>query len=224
MTLRPSRDRSGTFAAHLPKPAGEVRPGPGIAGVTGILLSQAEERPAARSEPAPGVSSPAGRDVDRPRTGRPAATRRLRAAVLRLALAALLIGAGGLRLVDLGGVADVVDTYRILPETLLLPSATFLAAGEVALGLWLLVGGKVAKAAIAAAIMHTAYLAWLGLALTRDLGLPASGGFAVLWPRPLTSWTVAQDALLLAAAFVLLHRLRRLGSPAGAAGETTRDG
>lgn len=223
MTLHPSRNRSGTFAARLAQPEGAARSGPGIAGVTGILLSQTEERPAARSGPASGVSSPTGRDADRRRIGRPAAMRRVRAALLRLALAALLLDAGGLRLVDLAGLAGVIDTYRLLPETLLLPSASFLAAGEVALGLWLLAGGKVAETAIAAAIMHTAYLAWLSLALTRDLGLPPSGGFAVLWPRPLTSWTVAQDALLLAVVFVLLHRLRRPG-PAPGASATTRDG
>lgn len=233
MTFSSREDHSRVSWPWRPALPGPARVPTGAGRVAAPLLSSGGDRPAAagaRFASAPGMPpqpqpQPGDRGAERrPRAIGREASRDLLAGLLRLALAALLLGAGGLRLAELAGPAALVDTYRLLPETLLLPSATFLALAEVALGGWLLVGGRTAGTALAASLLHAGYLAWLGLALDRDLGLPAGGGFAVLWPRPLTAGTLAQDALLLATAVVLLHRARRRGSPAGSAGTATRDG
>jgi hypothetical protein len=128
---------------------------------------------------------------------------------LRYAFAALLLATGVAKLVDLAGFAGVVGAYRLVPETLLFPAALLLAAVEVALGAWLLARWRPVTAALAAALLHLGYLAWLALALARGLAIPNCGCFGVFWPRPLTRLTLVEDGVLLVLALVLLLAVRR---------------
>jgi hypothetical protein len=128
---------------------------------------------------------------------------------LRYAFAALLLATGVAKLVDLAGFAGVVGAYRLVPETLLFPAALLLAAVEVALGAWLLARWRPVTAALAAALLHLGYLAWLALALARGLAIPNCGCFGVFWPRPLTRLTLVEDGALLVLALVLLLAVRR---------------
>src|SRR5690349_17115022 len=111
----------------------------------------------------------------------------------RLLLAAVLFATAIGKLLDVGGFTAVVATYRALPEPLLLPAALALTLGELALGLWLLSGIRLATAALAAVLLHVAYLVWSMAALTRGLDIPNCGCFGVFWARPLTWVTLVED-------------------------------
>jgi hypothetical protein len=160
-----------------------------------------------------------GASTTSPRTSaRPSAERGRTAAALavtlRLAFAALLLVTGVAKLVDLPGFVAVVGTYRALPEALLAPAAALLTAAELALGAWLLSGRRLAEAALATALLHLGYFAWLAVAHARGLDIPNCGCFGVFWARPLTAWTFVEDGTLLALALALLALARRRTAPA----------
>jgi uncharacterized membrane protein YphA (DoxX/SURF4 family) len=161
------------------------------------------------STTSPATTAPAS---PRPRAER--RRRRVAADLLRLAFAALLLATGTAKLLDLPGFAQVVASYRLLPEILLLAAATALAAVELGLGLWLLAGRHVAQAALATVLLHLGYLAWLGVAFGRDLEIANCGCFGAYLPRPLTRWTLVEDGALLALSvlFYLVARRRRAGA------------
>jgi hypothetical protein len=128
---------------------------------------------------------------------------------------ALLLATGTAKLVDLPGFAQVVASYRLLPEILLLAAATALTAAELALGVWLLTGRRLVQAALATVLLHLGYLAWLGVALGRDLEIANCGCFGVYLPRPLTGWTLVEDGALLALSVLLYLAARRRQAVAG---------
>ena len=162
-----------------------------------------------------------GGSTTSPRTsGRPRADRRRDGVVaaLRVAFAALLLVSGAAKLLDFPGFASVVGTYEVLPGVLLAPAALALTAVELAIGVWLLWGRRLADAALAAVALHLLYLGWLAVALARGLELPNCGCFGVFWARPLTPWMLLEDGLLLAASLALwlgarsISRRRSVGS------------
>ncbi len=122
---------------------------------------------------------------------------------LRLLFAALMLTAGGGKLLDMAGFALVVDTYAVLPQGLLLPAAWALTLTEIAIGAWLLSGVQTRRAALALVGMHALYLVWIIIALARDLAIPNCGCFGVYWPRPLTLLRPIEDLILLLLASVL---------------------
>jgi uncharacterized membrane protein YphA (DoxX/SURF4 family) len=129
--------------------------------------------------------------------------------VLRLLLAGVLLATAVGKVLDVGGFAAVVTTYRVLPEPLLLPAALALTLGELALGFWLLSGLRLAPAALAAALLHAAYLVWSAAALARGLDIPNCGCFGVFWARPLTWVTLVEDGVLLLVSLALYRGARR---------------
>jgi len=131
----------------------------------------------------------------------------------RLLLAVVLLVTATGKLLDIGGFVAVVATYRALPEPLLLPAALTLTLGELALCLWLLSGVRLATAALAAVLLHVAYLVWSTAALARGLDIPNCGCFGVFWARPLTWVTLVEDAVLLFVALAIYRgaRLRAAG-------------
>lgn len=131
--------------------------------------------------------------------------------LLRGFFALLLLGTAIGKLLDMPGFIGVVNSYRVLPDALLAPSALALTATELVLGLWLILATRVpvrfvrrldlAGAAVVA--LHVMYMAWLIPAYLRGLELPNCGCFGVYFPRPLTGQTLVEDGILLVAAFVL---------------------
>jgi hypothetical protein len=156
-----------------------------------------------------------GGSTTSPRTsGRPRADRRRAGVVaaLRVGFAALLLVSGVAKLVDFPGFASVVGTYEVLPGVLLAPAALALTAVELAIGVWLLSGRRLAGAALVTVALHLLYLAWLAAALARGLDLPNCGCFGVFWARPLTPWMLLEDGALLALALTLYWGARHRAS------------
>jgi uncharacterized membrane protein YphA (DoxX/SURF4 family) len=140
----------------------------------------------------------------------------------RAVLAGVLLWAGGAKLTDLAGSVRAVQAYRLLPNAAAHVVGSALPFVEVAVGLLLLFGLATRLAALAAALMLSAFVfgiaaAWArglsidcgcfggggdlsagqrpryGLEIARDLGLLALAGFLIWWPR--SRWSV--DAWLL---------------------------
>jgi hypothetical protein len=127
----------------------------------------------------------------------------------RLLLAAVLLATAIGKLLDVGGFAAVVATYRVLPESLLLPAALALTLAELALALWLLSGIRLASGALAAALLHAVYFVWSSAALARGLDIPNCGCFGVFWPRPLTWVTLVEDGVLVLVSLAIYRGVRR---------------
>ena len=112
------------------------------------------------------------------------------------------------KLADMQGFVVVVDSYRALPAELLDKAAWLLAFVELALSALLVFGPTIeahvpaARAWVAARFaavfaLHLMYLVWLALAYLRGLDIPNCGCFGVYWPRPLTAYSLLEDAVLL---------------------------
>lgn len=106
------------------------------------------------------------------------------------------------KLLDMPGFYSIVRTYQMMPEWFVIPSAWGLTLFELFLGLallsrawfrwvWLLLP------------LHLFYLLGLSQALLRGLNIPNCGCFGVYWGRPLTPYTLVEDLILLALAFLL---------------------
>lgn len=129
--------------------------------------------------------------------------------ILRWVFVLLLIAAAVGKLLDMQGFYGVVASYAVLPNAVIPPLAWMLAIGELALGLWLVSGRYFIQAAALVVTLHTVYLGWISLAWARGLDLDNCGCFGVYLARPLTGWRIVEDAVLLAAALVLLLLVHR---------------
>lgn len=74
--------------------------------------------------------------------------------MLRLFFAALLLIAGGAKLINTAGFFTVIDSYSVLPQSLLAPAAWALTLTELALGLWLLTAKRLRMAATSVIALH----------------------------------------------------------------------
>ena len=112
------------------------------------------------------------------------------------------------KLADMPGFAVVVDSYRALPSELLGNAAWLLAFVELGLSIALIFGPVIearvpaVRAGISARFaavfaLHLMYMVWLVLAYLRGLDIPNCGCFGVYWPRPLTAYSLLEDAVLL---------------------------
>lgn len=130
-------------------------------------------------------------------------------ALLRGALALVLLLTGLGKALDISGFAEVVATYGVLPRPLLLPAALALTATELALSAWLASGWRLRYAGLAAAALHAMFLVWASIALARGLAIPNCGCFGIFFARPLSTVTLLEDALLIAASVTLAALSRR---------------
>ena len=103
---------------------------------------------------------------------------------------------GGGKLLDVPGFADVLRSYRALPEGLVPPLSLAVPLAELALGAWLLSGPRLAAASLVSAAMHVVYAAWSAAGLARGLRLENCGCFGVFLARPLTGWTVLEYSVI----------------------------
>lgn len=128
---------------------------------------------------------------------------------LQLFIGLLLLATATGKLMDLGGFAQVLATYALLPRGGLLPTAVGLASFELGLSLWVLSGIGLSFAALAALLLHLLFAAVAVASNLRGLDIPNCGCFGVFWARPMTWGTVVEDLFLMAACAVLYLLARR---------------
>lgn len=133
-------------------------------------------------------------------TGNGKATARI---VLRVLIASVLFATAVGKLLDVGGFARVLGTYRALDDRALLPIAIAVPVAELVLAVWLFSNRRPFAAAMAAFAMHLAYAAWSASAVLRGLALPNCGCFGVFLPRRLSWSTVVEDLVLAGACATL---------------------
>jgi Methylamine utilisation protein MauE len=134
--------------------------------------------------------------------------------VIRIFFIALLSASALGKLLDLNGFYGVVATYRLLPIRLIPWTSAILITTEIVIAVWLTFGKhnrltmRLDLAALALIALHWAYFDWLAIAFLRGLEIPNCGCFGVFFARPLTAWTLIEDATLIALAFVLWRSMR----------------
>lgn len=121
----------------------------------------------------------------------------------------LMFASGTGKLLDMPGFYAVVATYRMMPEALIPPAAWALTLFEIGMGVALVLQKTRARAALLLLPLHLFYLMGMSQALLRGLKLPNCGCFGVYWARPLTPWSLVEDAVLLALAVFLWTRLHQ---------------
>lgn len=123
-----------------------------------------------------------------------------------VSLGLLLLAMAGGQLSDMGGFADVLDAYRLVPEALLVPVAWLVAASEALAG-WALLRGRRFGATLALVVA----LSWsvlAGQAFARGIPIENCGCFGVHLGQPLRWWVLAQDASFVASAVFVRRSVR----------------
>lgn len=133
--------------------------------------------------------------------------RRLFVITARVFFIALMLASATGKLLDMPGFYDIVRSYKMVPELLLIPSAWALTLFELAMGIALI--SKAWQQVVWCLIpLHLFYLAGLSQALLRGLHLSNCGCFGVYWARPLTPYSIVEDVVLLSLA-VLFYALSK---------------
>lgn len=102
------------------------------------------------------------------------------------------------KLLDNRGFAAVLATYQFsIPEPLLLPLGLVVSLVELAIGLAILTGLQLRRAAQLTVVVHIGYLGLAVLTNLRGIALTNCGCFGVFLARPMTWYTVLEDAILL---------------------------
>lgn len=129
--------------------------------------------------------------------------------VLRYLFALLMLATAIGKLLDMPGFYAIVASYRTLPDALVPLCAWALTLTELGLSVWLVLGLRLAQAALVLIAMHAMYFGWTLAALLRGLALGNCGCFGVYWARPLTIYSPLEDLALLALATLLWRASRR---------------
>jgi hypothetical protein len=127
---------------------------------------------------------------------------------LRILIALVLLAASSFKLMDLPGFVLVLRSYRFLPLELLWPAGIAITASEVVVGLWLLSGRQLLRAALASAGMHSLYAGWAAFMLLRGTPILNCGCFGSYLARPL-SWSTVLENLVLVTLSIALYRACR---------------
>jgi hypothetical protein len=131
--------------------------------------------------------------------------------VLRLILGGLYTAMALGQLLSWSAMPGILGAYQIVPEPGLPVLAAGLIAGELTCGLWFL--ARPGSHALAPVWAYTAVsLVWSGLgvqAFTRGLTVELCGCFGVYLGQRLSWFVLAQDALLLVYAVVLIRSGRQ---------------
>lgn len=129
-------------------------------------------------------------------------------ALLRVLFALLLSASAIGKLADMIGFVQIVASYRLLPLALVPAAAWLLALVELTLAVWLASAKRIQLAAAALVALHGVYFCWLLIALARGLSISNCGCFGVYFPRPLSAYSLLEDALLLVLAALLWRSTR----------------
>lgn len=96
--------------------------------------------------------------------------------------------------------AVAITGYKLVPENLVLPLATYLPWAEIVLGLAILIGWKIRYFATAAAALLLSFMAVLTITYLR--GIEANCG-CFSFDDPITPLTILRDSLILVPAIYL---------------------
>ena len=143
---------------------------------------------------------------------------------LRLILGILYFGMALGQAVSAAAMPDIIDSYDTVPEALLIPFIASLIAAETVGGLWLMLRPR-SKALPPVWIYTAVSLVWTVLAVqafARGLEVPNCGCFGVYLSQPLHWWVLAEDALMLVYAGLLLRSTHRAAWPQPTAGVERR--
>ncbi len=116
--------------------------------------------------------------------------------IIQFFIAMLLLTTAIGKLLDNRGFAEVLLTYDLFPEAVLLPLALGMSLFELFLSLWIFSGIKLKYASIIAVILHIQLVVVAISSNLRELNIPNCGCFGVFWARPMNWGTVVEDSLL----------------------------
>jgi uncharacterized membrane protein YphA (DoxX/SURF4 family) len=134
---------------------------------------------------------------------------------LRALFCVLLLTSALGKLLDNRGFAAVIGTYQFsIPEPLLLPLGLVVSLVELALGLAILMGFRLRSAAQLTVAAHLGYLSLAVITNLRGIALVNCGCFGVFLARPMTWYTVLEDAILVLLALGFLWTVSPRASPA----------
>lgn len=132
--------------------------------------------------------------------------------MIRLALGAMLAFAGAVKLTDPASFGLVVARYDILPDSLVPYAASFVPPLELILGLCLLVGLKVRASAAVAALLMTAFIAFITVNVARgrtfECGCFQLGLLGINVAENVSPWLILRNCLFLCG-FALVFRAER---------------
>ena len=129
--------------------------------------------------------------------------------ILQFFIAFLLLTTSIGKLLDNRGFAEVLLTYDLFPESILLPLALCMSLFELFLSLWIFSGIKLNYSSLAAAFLHFYLLGLAVISNLRDLNIPNCGCFGVFWARPMTWGTVGEDLILLVVCIILFVLVKK---------------
>lgn len=115
---------------------------------------------------------------------------------LRFFLGVLLVVTSIGKLLDNRGFAAVLETYQLFPSDILLPFGLFISLSELLLGIFILWGKNLFRCALLNLGIQVAYLILAITSNLRGLDIPNCGCFGVFLARPMTLWTIVEDAVL----------------------------
>jgi hypothetical protein len=127
---------------------------------------------------------------------------------LRIVIGLVLTAAAIAKLVNMPGFVTILHSYGILPGWLHWPAAIAVTVSELLIGLWLLWGRELGKAAFSSMALHIFYAGFTAAMLLRGTPIINCGCFGTYLSRPL-SWTTFSENLVFAALSFLLARLAR---------------
>jgi len=138
--------------------------------------------------------------------------------VLRIIIALVLLAAGTGKLIDPAGFVLVLRSYRFFPVELLWPATLAIIGTELILGLWLIWGRQLYRAALAAVALHTLYSAWIAFMLLRGKPILNCGCFGSRFARPLSWQTLGENLILVGlsvALFLLCRKRNKISETSG---------
>jgi uncharacterized membrane protein YphA (DoxX/SURF4 family) len=145
---------------------------------------------------------------------------------VRLALAAVFLTAGLLKITDLGASARAVNAYELMPWSAAQIVGAVQPVLEIGIGLLLLAGFATRFAAWLAAIAMVVFISGIVSAWTRglqiDCGCFSRGGALPVGESPNYTWDVVRDVIFLAlAVFLILYPSSRFSLDGKLLGSST---
>lgn len=132
--------------------------------------------------------------------------------ICRLALAGIFLYTGYIKIQSPLQFASAIAGYKLVPEAMVFPLATYFPWVEVALGALLLSGWKIRYVALGAAFLLASFTVLLTITYLR--GIDADCG-CFGFGQKISPLTIARDMLILIPAIILIFEggLRKLAKP-----------